>query len=210
MDLEILHRDDWILVVNKPPDLLAVPGRGPAKQDCVVTRARAMFPELIDQPAVHRLDQQTSGLMVLACNQEAHRRLSRQFESRRVTKRYVAIVAKLIDSDDGTIALPLRLDPDNRPYQVYDPVNGREAITHWRKIAGNSRTSRIEFTPLTGRTHQLRVHSASRWGLGAPIIGDRLYGSGKKGEVMLLHATFLSFSHPGSGLPVQFNSAPQF
>lgn len=209
-DLDLLYHDSSILVVNKPPDLLAVPGRGPDKQDCVVTRIKTLFPTMIDQPAVHRLDQQTSGLMVLATHQEAHRNLNRQFETRQVTKRYVAIVDKVITAGGGTITLPLRLDPDNRPYQVYDPVNGKEAITLWQRVGSDSSTSRIEFTPLTGRTHQLRVHSAHQQGLDAPIIGDRLYGSGKEGDTMLLHATYLRFSHPESGLPVEFNSPPYF
>ena len=210
VDLDLLYQDESILVLNKPPDLLAVPGRGPDKQDCVVTRVRTMFPNMIEQPAVHRLDQQTSGLMVLAVHQEAHRNLNRQFEIRQVTKRYVAIVDRVIKTGGGTITLPLRLDPDHRPYQIYDPLHGKEAITLWEKISNDSGTSRVEFTPLTGRTHQLRVHSAHPQGLDAPIIGDRLYGSGKEGETMLLHATFLRFNHPESGLSIEFNSPPHF
>ncbi len=209
-ELDILFQDRSILVVHKPADLLAVPGRGPEKNDCVVSRARSLFPEIIKQPAVHRLDQQTSGIMVLAMQAAAHRYLSGQFQNRRVTKGYVAIVDKTIKALSGTITLPFRLDPDNRPYQIYDPVNGREAITLWRKIEDDPRGTRIGFTPLTGRTHQLRVHSAHPNGLAAPIIGDRLYGSGNVGDTMLLHSSFLSFKHPDGEQTVEFHSPPPF
>lgn len=209
-DLDIIYHDHSILVINKPGDLLAVPGRGPEKQDCVVGRARSLFPEMMEQPAVHRLDQQTSGIMVLAMHLKAHRHLSSQFENRRVTKGYIAILEKTIEALAGTITLPFRLDPDNRPYQVYDPVHGKEAITNWRKLDDAPRGSRIGFTPLTGRTHQLRVHSAHPGGLNGPIIGDRLYGSGKEGDAMLLHASFLSFNHPDSERIVEFYSPPPF
>lgn len=208
--LDIIHVDASILVVNKPGDLLAVPGRGAGKQDCVVARALAMFPQMISQPAVHRLDLQTSGLMVLALDRQAHRHLSRQFQSHQVIKRYQAIVEKRIETAAGTITLPFRLDPENRPQQIYDPINGKEAVTLWRRIGAHPRGSRIEFTPLTGRTHQLRVHSAHPLGLGAAIVGDRLYGSGTEGERMLLHASFLSFNHPGHGRIVEFRCAPPF
>ena len=209
-DVQILYRDRSILVVNKTSDLLAVPGRGPDRQDCVVSRARSLFPEMIEQPAVHRLDQQTSGLMVLALHAEAHRLLSTQFQNRQVTKGYVAVVGKTIDQESGTITLPFRLDPDNRPYQIYDPVNGKEAITLWRKISTDQLGTRLAFTPLTGRTHQLRVHSAHPRGLDAPIVGDRLYGSGKEGETMLLHASYLSFNHPDDNRIVEFHSEVPF
>ncbi len=208
--LDIIHVDESILVVSKPGDLLAVPGRGPGKQDCVVARVRVLFPQMIAQPAVHRLDLQTTGLMVLAVDQPAHRLLGRQFQKHQVVKRYQAIVEKEIETDAGTITLPFRLDPENRPHQIYDPINGKEAVTLWRRVGEHLRGSRIEFTPLTGRTHQLRVHSAHPLGLGAAIVGDRLYGSGKEGEQMLLHASFLSFHHPAHGRIVEFRSEPPF
>jgi len=208
--LDIIHQDQHILVVNKPADLLAVPGRGPGKQDCVVSRARTLFPEMIVQPAVHRLDMQTSGIMVLAMNKDSRRKLSSRFQGRQVVKRYTAIVEKTVAASSGTITLPFRLDPDNRPYQIYDPVNGQEAVTIWRRLEEHPGTTWIEFTPLTGRTHQLRVHSAHQLGLGAPIVGNRLYGSGKEGEPMLLHASFLSFNHPSDDRIIEFNSPPPF
>ncbi len=209
-ELSILYRDDDIVIVDKPPDLLAVPGRGPERQDCVVSRARALFPEMLSQPAVHRLDLQTSGIMVLGMNSNAHRTLSIQFEKRQVVKGYIGVVDGYISRRSGTITLPFRLDPDNRPYQVYDPVNGKEAVTLWRRISRHCGTTRIDFRPLTGRTHQLRVHSAHPQGLAAPLVGDRLYGSGQEGETMLLHASFLSFNHPGDGRIVEFRSSPSF
>ncbi|MGI9536438.1 MAG: RluA family pseudouridine synthase [Desulfocapsaceae bacterium] len=209
-ELDIMYRDRSIMVVNKPGDLLAVPGRGPEKQDCIVSRARSLYPEMLEQPAVHRLDQQTSGIMVLAMHSSAHRHLSSQFQNRRVKKGYVAIVEKTIEALSGTLTLPFRLDPDNRPYQIYDPVHGKEAITHWCKIGYDRGGTRISFTPLTGRTHQLRVHSAHPGGLDSPIIGDRLYGSGTEGDTMLLHASYLSFYHPENERIVEFHSPPSF
>ena len=209
-ELEIAYRDQHILVVNKPGDLLAVPGRGANKQDSVVQRARSCFPGMIEQPAVHRLDQQTSGLMVLALTADAHRHLSNQFHGRRVVKQYIGVVDGLIEDESGRITLPFRLDPENRPYQIYDPVNGKEMVTLWRNISRGQATTRIRFMPLTGRTHQLRVHSAHPRGLNAPIIGDRLYGSGAVSDAMMLHASYLSFSHPADNRIVEFHSEPHF
>jgi tRNA pseudouridine32 synthase / 23S rRNA pseudouridine746 synthase len=207
--IDILYRDEDIVVVEKPGGLLAVPGRGPAKQDCVAARLRRLLPGMIVQPAVHRLDMYTSGLMVLAMTGDAHRFLSSQFALRAVRKKYIAVVEGEIISDGGEIHLPFRLDPDNRPMQIYDPVHGRMGSTLWRRLGGNT-TTRVEFTPITGRTHQLRVHAAHPLGLGAPIVGDSLYGFGKDGDRMLLHATFLQFTHPGTGESVEFFSSPPF
>jgi tRNA pseudouridine32 synthase/23S rRNA pseudouridine746 synthase len=152
----------------------------------------------------------TSGLMVLAVTAEAHRHLSRQFETRRVTKRYTALLEGVVGGDAGEIRLSFRLDPDNRPYQVYDPIQGRTGITRWRRLATEGGRTRIEFTPLTGRTHQLRLHAAHILGLGCPIVGDRLYGQGREGEPMLLHAAHLAFLHPASGKALAFDSPAPF
>ncbi len=207
---DIVYRDDSLVVVEKPAGLLAVPGRGPDKQDCVISRIRRLVPEMIDQPAVHRLDMATSGLMILAVTAEAHRHLGRQFETRRVAKRYIALLEGIVDGDAGEIGLSFRLDPDNRPYQMYDPVHGRMGITRWRRLAIEHGRTRIEFTPLTGRTHQLRLHAAHHLGLGCPIVGDRLYGQGREGETMLLHACHLAFLHPASGKALAFDSPAPF
>lgn len=208
--LKIIHVDSSILVVDKPGGLLAVPGRGEDKQDCVVSRARQLFPDLAEQPAVHRLDLHTSGLMLLARTSQAHSNLVRQFQYRLVIKRYIAILAGSIATESGTIDLAFRLDPQNRPYQIFDPINGKRGVTLWRKIVEEPRGTRVEFTPLTGRTHQLRLHAAHSQGLGVPIVGDFLYGSGKDGDKMLLHATYLSFNHPNGGEPCEFLSEPPF
>ena len=128
-DLTIIHSDTSIVVVEKPGGMLAVPGRGEDRQDCVANRVKKLFPSCIDQPAVHRLDMFTSGLMILALKAEAHRHLSQQFATRSVSKRYIALVDGLPKQDSGTIELAFRLDPDNRPYQVYDPVQTAPAKT---------------------------------------------------------------------------------
>ena len=210
VDLHIIHSDPSLVVVNKPGGLLAVPGRGPDRQNCIVNRARQHFPDMVAQPAVHRLDMQTSGLMLLARNSEAHRDLSRQFAQRLVRKRYIALLEGAIPSESGTIALSFRLDPENRPYQVYDPNNGKEGVTLWRKLAEEPAGTRVEFTPLTGRTHQLRLHAAHRLGLNAPIIGDSLYGNGRFGDKMFLHSAYLAFIHPVTGTLCAFFSEPPF
>lgn len=211
-DIEIIYKDSAIVVVNKPGGLLAVPGRGPDKQDCVASRLRSLFPTMIGQPAVHRLDMYTSGLMVFAKTVAAHRFLSGQFEKRAIGKKYIAIVQGLIEGENGEIHLPFRLDPNKRPLQIYDPVHGKMGITRWQKIAVTATTTRIEFTPLTGRTHQLRVHAAhpQPLGLGAPIVGDSLYGYGSEGDTMMLHATLLRFIHPARSEELEFYSPPAF
>lgn len=209
-DVSIIYRDSSLVIVNKPGGLLSVPGRGSDKQDCVVTRIKKQIPKMIDQPAVHRLDMFTSGLMILAINKNIHREMCRLFEQRLVDKHYVALLDGIIDSESGRIELPFRLDPDNRPFQVYDSKQGKPGITLWRRISIEENRTRVEFTPLTGRTHQLRLHSAHKLGLGTPIVGDRLYGSGNEGDQMLLHASFLRFTHPITGEELQLESPVPF
>lgn len=194
--MKIVYQDRELVVVDKPSGLLSVPGRGPHKQDCVVNRSKLLFQDIIDQPAVHRLDMYTSGLMVLAKTTQAHKRLSIQFEKREVRKRYIALVEGIVYQEGGEIRLSFRLDPDNRPFQVYDPIRGNLGITRWHRLGYENGRTRIEFRPLTGRTHQLRLHSAHPKGLGIPIVGDRLYGNGKQGDRMFLHAFELKFQHP--------------
>lgn len=209
-EVKLLHCDTSIIVIEKPGGLLAVPGRGPDKQDCVVSRVREILPALPEQPAVHRLDMHTSGLMVLARDRAAHRELSRQFQHRLVIKRYIGLVEGEVSQASGSIELAFRLDPDNRPYQVYDPINGKPGVTLWKKLADTVSHSRIEFTPLTGRTHQIRLHAAHPEGLGAPIIGDALYGKARADGRMFLHAAYLCFNHPLTGELVEFGSAAPF
>ena len=208
--IEILYQDHDLVVVNKPGGLLAVPGRGPDKQDCVSARVRQLVPQCIEQPAVHRLDMDTSGLMVLGLTREAHRHLSAQFAQRRVEKQYLALLSGVISGASGEIQLRFRLDPENRPYQVYDPVQGKLGQTLWKHRAILSGHSLVEFTPLTGRTHQLRLHAAHPLGLGLPIVGDRLYGTGQQGETLCLHAARLHFFHPISAVLMRFSSPAPF
>ncbi len=210
LSVKILYQDTDIVVINKPGGLLAVPGRGPDKQDCVSTRLQQLFDQMIPQPAVHRLDMYTSGVMVYAMTAQVHRILSMQFEKRQVKKCYVALLDGLIQKDKGEIRLPFRLDLENRPLQIYDPEKGKMGVTLWQNLSIEKNRTRIAFTPLTGRTHQLRVHSAHPLGLGLPIAGDSLYGSGSDGDTMFLHATYLRFSHPTTNTPVEFHSPAPF
>ena len=208
--LEIIHHEDEFIIINKPSGLLAVPGRGPANLDSISHRVKIRFPGCISHPAVHRLDMDTSGLMILALTQRAHRTLSIQFEKRQVAKRYIALLDGKIDGIEGKVELPFRLDPANRPHQIYDAVNGKTGVTFWRKLADEPPYTRVEFIPVTGRTHQLRLHSAHELGLGIPIVNDPLYGNGKSHGTMKLHAEYLQFSHPDTNDPLEFFSSVPF
>ena len=217
LGLEILYRDSQIIVVNKPSGLLSVPGRTPDKQDCVVNRVKKLFPHCITQPSVHRLDMETSGLLVLAFTEEAHRNLSRQFEEGTVHKKYVALIDGVFNHNEyqGELQLKFRLDVDNRPHQIYDEENGKLGITHWKKEGtelytapdgSKRRTTKIIFTPKTGRTHQLRLATSDPHGFGIPIVGDTLYGHCEPGERLMLHAFELEFRHPISGETMHFST----
>jgi tRNA pseudouridine32 synthase/23S rRNA pseudouridine746 synthase len=208
--LDILHIDPDFVVVNKCSGMLAVPGRGEDKLDSVAHRVRQLFPDCIEQPAVHRLDMDTSGLMVVALSAEAHRNLSRQFHERLTHKKYIALLDGVLEAVRGTIELPFRLDVDNRPIQIYDEVHGKTGVTHWKKIAVEGQHTRVEFIPVTGRTHQLRLHAYHEKGLGIPIVGDPFYGRGKGPGQLKLHACELGFTHPQSGEELMFHSAPAF
>lgn len=222
--LTVVHATGAWVVVCKPAGLLSVPGKGPDKADCVASRVAAMFPHAFGPLVVHRLDMDTSGLMVLGLTPDAQRELSRQFEHRHTEKRYVALVDGLLDAgESGRINAPMRLDPDYRPYQVIDREHGRPASTRWRLLSHETDRTRIHLHPLTGRTHQLRLHCAahaSDGGLGRAILGDVLYGSGYRsprdpGRLapaprLMLHACNLSFTDPDSGRRKGFASAPPF
>ena len=207
---EILYTDQSIIVAVKPGGLLSVPGRGPDKKDCLVNRLKKQFPDMPEQPAVHRLDMYTSGVMVFARTVAAHKHLSKQFMERRVEKIYDAVVEGVVTEKSGVIELSFRLDVDNRPLQIYDPLNGKLGVTRWQKISTNGERTHIRFFPLTGRTHQLRVHAAHPLGLGRAILGDSLYGSGREGDAMFLHASKLTFQHPDSSQIAHFSSLPPF
>ena len=208
--LNIVYADDAIVVVDKPSGLLSVPGKGEENQDCVVARVLAAYPGCIAQPSVHRLDQDTSGLLLLALTEDAHRNLSVQFMERLVGKRYTALIDGELKEAGGVIELKFRLDPDNRPYQVFDPVKGKKGVTRWRNLGVEGGRTRVEFMPLTGRTHQLRVHAAHEQGLGFPIVGDRLYGTGTGPGQLRLHASTLRFRHPVDRRQMEFVSPAPF
>ena len=208
--LEIVYEDMDFVVVDKLSGMLSVPGRGPEKRDCVAERVREMYPGCPDQPAVHRLDMDTSGLLVVARSREAHRSLSMQFQRRETRKRYIALLDGEVAGEGGTIELPFRVDIENRPHQIYDPVHGKIGTTHWEKVATEEGLTRVAFVPVTGRTHQLRVHSAHALGLGVPIVGDPLYGRGTAPGQLKLHAAELGFQHPRSGVALNFTSRPSF
>ena len=229
LGLEILYRDNDIVVVNKPSGLLSVPGKGEEKQDCVEARVCRLFPEAPKQCAVHRLDMETSGILICALNAEAHRKLNEQFASGLIHKKYIALLDGVLHGKpEGRTELPFRLDPDNRPHQIYDKINGKLGITEWRKIGVEQVNSpvtersrsdrprkftRIEFSPLTGRTHQLRLAAScpvELGGLGIPIAGDSLYGTCKNGERLMLHAKEITFRQPVSGELIHIICEPPF
>ncbi|MBI9102407.1 MAG: RluA family pseudouridine synthase [Spirochaetales bacterium] len=209
--LDIIYTDSHIVVINKPSGLLSVPGRGPGGLDSVTARVKKAFPGCPDQPSVHRLDMDTSGLLVFALTPRAQRNLSIQFQKRRVQKEYLALMDGTVEGRGGKIKLSFRLEPSNRPYQVWDPEKGKVGETLWTNLGRNSEgRTLIHFSPLTGRTHQLRLHSAHPFGLGVPIRGDRLYGRGLPCEFLRLHAGALSFYHPETGRWMDFHSFPPF
>jgi tRNA pseudouridine32 synthase/23S rRNA pseudouridine746 synthase len=212
--LRIVHEDACFVVVDKPSGVLSVPGRGPEKRDCIVARVRARYPRCIEQPEVHRLDMDTSGLLVVALDRDAHRNLSAQFRRRETRKRYVALLDGELDvaskGERGRIELSFRLDIDNRPYQIHDEVNGKLGISEWEVLGLEDGRTRVAFRPITGRTHQLRVHAAHALGLGVPIAGDPLYGRGEAPGEMKLHASELGFAHPRTADALTFRSAPPF
>ncbi len=205
--LEIVYEDDYLLVVNKPAGMLSVPGKGEA--DSVQARIRRMYPEATGPLVVHRLDMATSGLLLVAKTKEVHQHLQAQFKNRTVKKRYIALLDGVIEQAEGIIDLPLCLNPMDRPRQVVDEEYGKPAITHYEvlKRTEDGRTL-VAFYPLTGRTHQLRVHSAHPRGLHCPIVGDELYG--KKAERLCLHAERLEFLHPVSGEKMVIQSKDGF
>jgi tRNA pseudouridine32 synthase/23S rRNA pseudouridine746 synthase len=202
----LIYADEHLIVVNKPSGMLSVPGRGPDKQDCLIHRVQAEFP---DARSVHRLDMSTSGLLLIARGPEMQRELSRLFEQRKVSKRYIAVVAGQLEAAVGEINLPLICDWPNRPRQKVDFAIGKPSQTRYRLLAFDPRSacSRVELEPITGRSHQLRVHLAE---CGHPILGDELYGVETSAPRLLLHATQLGFTLPGSDQFRHFESPPEF
>lgn len=192
--LDIIYEDDYLLIVNKPAGMLSVPGKETA--DSVYSRIRHLYPDATGPLVVHRLDMATSGLLLIAKTKEVHQNLQAQFSNRSIKKRYTALLEGIVSDEEGTIDLPLCLNPLDRPRQIVDKEHGKPAITRYRVLARTESQTLVAFYPLTGRTHQLRVHSAHSLGLHCPIKGDELYGS--KADRLYLHAEFLEFTHPVS------------
>ena len=221
--MQALYVDDALLVLDKPADLLTVPGRGADKQDCLATRAQALWPDAL---VVHRLDMATSGLLLMARSKAVQRALSDAFAQRLIHKRYLAVVDGTVAPQDdpwGLIDLPIALDWPNRPLRVIDPERGKPSATRWRILSPDERgqslatgtghcetNTRLELVPLTGRSHQLRVHLKA---LGHPILGDRLYADAAQAARttrLMLHAWRLKLAHPVTGAALSFESPPPF
>lgn len=207
-NIEILHQDAALLVINKPTLLLSVPGRAEDNRDCLVTRLQENgYPEA---RIVHRLDWETSGIIVLARDADSHRELSRQFHDRETEKAYTALCWGEPELDSGRIEAPLRYDPPTKPRHVVDFEQGRHALTFWRVMERHGNWSRVELTPITGRSHQLRVHMLT---IGHPLLGDRLYAEGEALELrdrLCLHASMLALTHPQTGERLRFESPAPF
>lgn len=207
--LDVLFKDDFLLIVNKPSGLLSVPGRGEDKQDCLISRVQTEYPDAI---IVHRLDMSTSGLMVIAREKEMESYLSILFQKRKVEKKYIAVVDGNVNPHCGEIDLPIITDWPNRPKQKVDFESGKSSQTKYSVLSYDKETdtTRVELIPLTGRTHQLRVHMQS---LKHVILGDELYANQpaiEKSSRLLLHANHLSFQHPITDEIIEFDSKPEF
>ena len=204
--LVVLHEDAQLLVLDKPVGLLSVPGKGAHLADCLISRAQAAFPDAL---LVHRLDRDTSGVMVFAMTSAAQRHLGLQFEKRQVKKTYVARVWGQLEPKDGTVDAPLIVDWPNRPRQKIDWDTGKPAVTDWKVQRYEDHATRVRLFPQTGRSHQLRVHMLS---LGHPILGDPFYATGEALDAprLMLHATELRLRHPEGGRGMRFVSKPPF
>ncbi|MBL4810908.1 MAG: RNA pseudouridine synthase [Rhodobacteraceae bacterium] len=204
--LVILHADHEVLLVDKPAGLLSVPGKGPELADCLMTRVQAVFPMGL---LVHRLDRDTSGVMIFALTRHAQRHLGQQFEKRMTKKTYIARVWGEVVEKTGQVDLPLIVDWENRPRQMVDHENGRNALTDWKRIRTGKGESRMRLMPKTGRSHQLRVHMLA---IGHPILGDPFYATGEAREYerLMLHSESLQFRHPDGGKGHRIGAACPF
>ena len=206
--IAIIYQDPYLLVVNKPTLLLSVPGRADDNKDCLVTRLQDNgFP---DARIVHRLDWETSGLIILARDADTHRELSRQFHDREVDKLYTALCWGQLNPEQGRVELPLRYDPPTKPRHVVDHEQGKHALTLWRVVEHNEQSTRVELTPYTGRSHQLRVHMLS---IDHPLLGDGLYAHEQALHAaprLCLHASALGFTHPHTKQRLDFTCPAPF
>ena len=204
--LDVVYLDHELLVVNKPPGLLSVPGRGALLADCLITRIQSEYPTAL---LVHRLDRDTSGAMVFALSANAQRHLGLQFEKRQIKKTYVARVWGQIEADTGTVDLPIIVDWPNRPKQMICHDTGRAAVTDWQVINRDRGETRVKLSPKTGRSHQLRIHMLA---LGHPILGDPFYGTLESQEAirLMLHSHRLRLRHPDGGKMMDFRAKLPF
>ncbi len=207
--LDVIHADEAMVVIDKPSGLLSVPGRGNDKNDSLLTRARQHWPEI---ECVHRLDMETSGVIVMARGKDAQRCLNKLFQQRHIGKKYIAVVDGQVDSHCGDVDLPLICDWPNRPLQKIDFVRGKSSQTHFNRVCYNPEddSTRLMLQPRTGRSHQLRVHMQA---LGHCILGDSLYASPQaraKASRLMLHASEISFEHPLSGCRCHFSARIPF
>jgi len=208
-DLNILYLDDDLLIVNKPAGLLTVPGKGPEKQDCMINRVLKFNP---NARVVHRLDQGTSGIVMFPLNYMCLRLLTKQFETRGIHKHYVAVVAGLVEQDEGEVQLPLICDWPNRPLQKVCFESGKPAHTRYTVLERNeaNNSTRVRLEPVSGRTHQLRVHMLS---LGHPMLGDQLYSPPEiqaQAPRLLLHAQNIRLTHPISEIAIEVECLADF
>ncbi|MES0862422.1 RluA family pseudouridine synthase [Ruegeria sp. SCPT10] len=204
--LDVLHEDAQLIVINKPSGLLSVPGKGDHLADCLLTRVQAAFPQAL---LVHRLDRDTSGVMVFAQTPHAQRHLSMQFEKRQTRKTYVARVWGRVNDKTGTVDLPLIVDWPNRPRQMVCHETGKPAVTDWRVVKHEGESTRMRLFPKTGRSHQLRVHMLA---IGHPILGDPFYAEGPAREFtrLMLHSEELRLKHPEGGVSMKFRATADF
>ena len=204
--LDVVYLDHEILVVNKPSGLLSVPGRGALLADCLITRIKSEYPTAL---LVHRLDRDTSGVMVFALSPNAQRHLGLQFEKRQTKKTYVARVCGQLKADTGTVDLPIIVDWPNRPKQMICHETGRAAVTDWQVINRDRGETRVKLSPKTGRSHQLRIHMLA---LGHPILGDPFYGTAESQEAtrLMLHSHRLRLRHPDGGEMMDFRAKMPF
>ena len=204
--LVVLHHDHEVVLVDKPAGLLSVPGKGEHLSDCLIARVQAVFPTAL---LVHRLDRDTSGVMIFALTPHAQRHLGLQFEKRQTQKTYVARVWGQVAEVKGTVDLPLIVDWPNRPRQMVDHENGRAAVTDWRRLKRSETETRMRLMPRTGRSHQLRVHMLA---MGHPILGDPFYAAGPARDFprLMLHSEKLQFRHPDGGTRMSITASAPF
>ncbi|MEA5570666.1 RluA family pseudouridine synthase [Calothrix sp. UHCC 0171] len=194
--LPIIYQDEYLIAIDKPAGLLSVPGRYHHTQDSVLSRLRNLLPDGMNLMAIHRLDQETSGILLFARHLDIYRQISQQFLQRQVEKIYEAVLSGYLETQNGVIRLPLWGNPENRPYQEVNFTNGKASVTHYKILERQSKYTRVEFQPITGRTHQIRVHASDKMGLNMPILGDKLYGCQADVNRLHLHARELTFRHP--------------